>query len=147
MPSIPLDDLESAFEWVSASAPFMNSAFISKTTGQVFYASSAHEMDEPLPEDYEDASLYWSVPHRNDLDLGRTLVFEFVEERLADQLGAVEGYFRRRGAYGRFKDLLERKGLLEAWYEHEREATVSALLAWAAEEGMTVKPGRRSTGA
>jgi hypothetical protein len=147
MPSIRLNDLEDAFQWVSASAPFVNSAFISKTTGGVFYASSEHKMDEPLPEDCEEASLYWAVPHRNDLDLGRALVFEFVEEQLPDQLGAVEGIFRRRGAYGRFKDLLERKGLLDAWYEHERKATVSALLAWAAEEGMPVEPGRRSTAA
>jgi hypothetical protein len=142
-----LDDLEDAFHWVSASAPFMNSALVSTTTGQVFYASSAHEVDEALPEDYEGASLYWSVPHKNDLDLGRTLVFEFVQERLPDQLPAVEGIFRRRGAHGRFKDLLERKGLLETWYEYERKSTVNALLAWAAEEGMPVKPGRGGTGA
>jgi hypothetical protein len=48
----------------------------------------------------------------------------------------VATFFRKRGAYGRFKDLLERKGLLEAWYEYEAQAVEQALRTWSAENGL-----------
>jgi hypothetical protein len=86
----------------------------------------------------EDATLYCAVPHKNDLDLGRNLVFRFVSEYLPEQEHKVEDYFCRRGAYARFKDLLERTGHLEQWYQYEQKATKIALLAWAAEEGLKV---------
>ena len=49
-------------------------------------------------------------------------------------------FFHQRGAYGRFKDLLERKGMLEAWYECEAQAAEQALRAWSAENGLQLKP-------
>jgi hypothetical protein len=137
--SIPFDDLVFAFYWVSVSIPFDNSAFISKSTGQVYYTSSSHDVDDELPDDCEDASWYWTVPHKNDLDLGRSLAFQFVDEYLPDQARAVQDIFHRRSA----KDLFQRKGRLEAWFEYERVATESALLAWAREEGLPVMPPRR----
>lgn len=139
MPVIPYDDLEAALHWVSGAPPFEFEAYISKTTGQVFYASRIVDVEDELPDDYEDASLYWTVPHKQDLNLGKALVFAFADERLAPALAdKVEEIFRRRGAYGRFKDLLEREGRLDEWYAYERQATQAALLAWAADKGMRV---------
>ena len=146
-PSVSLDDLESALEWVSAAGPFENAAFISKTTGQIFYSSSTHETEDELPGDVDDASLYWSVPHKNDLDLGRALAYRYVEERLPEEYRAVQDIFHRRGAYARYKDLLQRSGHLESWYEYERSATESALLAWAEAWGLRVTTQGRRSGA
>jgi hypothetical protein len=143
-PSVTFDDLESALLWVSSAGPFENSALISRTTGQVFYSSRSYDTEDELPEDIDDATLYWSVPHKNDLDLGRDLALRFAAEYLPDEERKVQDYFRRRGAYGRFKALLERAGRLEHWYQYEREATKSALLAWAAEEGLKVTDGAAS---
>ena len=140
-PSVAYDDLESALSWVSSAEPFENNAFISRATGEVFYASSTYEAEDELPEDIDDAALYWSVPHKNDLDLGRNLALQFAAEFLPDHERQVQDYFRRRGAYSRFKDLLERTRRLEQWYQYEREATKVALLAWAAEEGLQVTDG------
>ena len=137
-PSVSLDDLESALQWVSAAGPFDNSAYISKTTGEIFYSSSTHDTEDELPEDVDDASLYWSVPHKNDLDLGRALAYRYVEERLPQEYRTVQEIFHRRGAYARYKDLLLRSGHLESWYEYERSATESAILAWAEECGLRV---------
>ena len=106
------DDLESAFYWVSAAAPFECSAYISKASGEVFFGSSSREMDEELPEDYEDASLYWTVPHKNDLNLGRSLVFEFAEERIPNHFKNIQRIFHQRGAYREFKNLLDQLGML-----------------------------------
>ena len=136
--SISFDALESALLWVSSAGPFENSAFISKDTGQVHITSTTYEPEDELPEDIDDASHYLSVPHKNDLDLGRSLALNFVAERVPQDLDTVQGYFHRRGAYSRFKDLLERRGVLERWYEYERQATKTALLAWAKENVLTV---------
>ena len=137
-PSVNFDDLESALHWVSSAGPFENSAFISKKTGQIYFTSITYDTDDELPEDIEDTASYLSVPHRNDLDLGRSLALNFVEGYVPEDLGTVQGYFHRRGAYGRFKDLMERRGALEKWYEYERQATKTALLIWANEHTLTV---------
>ena len=136
--SISFDDLESALLWVSSAGPFENSAFISKDTGQVHITSTTYEPEDELPEDIDDASHCLSVPHKNDLDLGRSLALNFVADHVPQDLVTVQGYFHRRGAYGRFKDLMERRGVLEKWYEYERQATKTALLAWAKENELTV---------
>ena len=64
------------------------------------------------------------------LDLGKSLVFQFVSENLPGDLDQVERIFRKRGAYSRFKDLLERRNLLEQWYNYETDETSKALRAW-----------------
>lgn len=146
MPTIAFEDLDNAFEWVSAAPPFGNFAYISKTTGQIFFASDMSDGDEDLPDDLEDASLYWSVPHKNDLDLGRELVLSFVDEQMPAKFDEVQGYFGRRGAYARFRDLIEREGKLQDWYEYERVAEEAAMLAWAEQMGLSVAPPVRRSG-
>jgi hypothetical protein len=63
------------------------------------------------------------------LDLGRELVSSFVRQELPEKWDAVRDMFRKRGAYGRFKDLLHSHGALEKWYEFEASATEQALRA------------------
>jgi hypothetical protein len=53
----------------------------------------------------------------------------------------VADFFARRGAYARFKDLLQRRGMLERWYEFEERATDAALLAWCEENGVQLIDG------
>ena len=71
-----------------------------------------------------------AVPHKNDLDLGAQLVFEFVEQRLPEDYGEVRRMFHRRGAYSRYKALLERRGLLQEWHEIENQREEQALRRW-----------------
>ena len=82
------DDIEMAFEYVSSEQPFMHSAYISRKTGQVYYVSELGDSDE-LPDDIDDEDLYVSIPHKNDLDLGRKLVFNFVAESLPSDIDEV----------------------------------------------------------
>ncbi|HEY1394320.1 MAG TPA: hypothetical protein VFV25_13185 [Methylibium sp.] len=112
--TVSLAELMHAFDWVSAAGPFENEAYVSRDTGKIHWASDARELDEELPEDIEDGSLYVAVPHKSDLDLGRSLALRFVEEHMPESHGVVRGYFGRAGAYSRFKDLLERADRLEA---------------------------------
>jgi hypothetical protein len=92
--------------------------------------------EEELLEDVEESAGYVSVPHKKDLDLGRRLVMDFVYRELPGDADTVEGYFHRRGAYSRLKDLLRTRGMLERWYEFEERATDEALRAWAEENGI-----------
>ena len=128
-------DIEDAFLFVSAAPPFEHEAYLNKETGEAYYVSALGDSDE-LPDDLEDNEKYVSVPHKNDLTLGRDLVFDFISADLPSEFGRVRGFFNRAGAYARFKDLLESKGLLEVWYEFERKATETALRAWCKENSI-----------
>ncbi len=58
------------------------------------------------------------------------MVEAFVEEALPDEWNRVAEMFRRKGAYGRFKPLLQDRGALERWYAFEAAATERALKDW-----------------
>jgi hypothetical protein len=135
---VTFETLESALEWSSSAAPFENQALLSRTTGELFLRSLQGEFGEELPDDIEDGTAYVAVPHKNDLDLGRSLVLGFTEENAPTHLRTIESFFRQRGAYAKFKALLERANLLERWYEYEAAATRTALAAWAGDNGFTV---------
>lgn len=144
--NVYLSELLDAFEWVSAAGPFENTAYVSRQTGRIFWDTDTGDLEEELPEDVEDGTLYVCVPHKHDLDLGLRLVFRFVEANAPDAYDQVRGHFSRRGAYARFKDLLERRGLLEAWYSYEQQACEATLREWAESEGLDVVEGQRAEG-
>ena len=83
--------------------------------------------------------MYVQVPSKNEFDLGKPLALKFVAEQPPSSYSAAEEIFRSRGAYGRFKSLLESKGSLEAWYEFEQTSVRAALIEWAENEGFTIK--------
>lgn len=133
---IIFDDLENAFEFVSADLQYMNRAVINRKTGQIFYQSD--DTDEEFPDEI-DSEDYIVVPHKNDLDLGRELVYDFVSKHLAQKYGQVKQMFSRPGAYSQFKDLLLSMGLLEKWYQFENEETKSALLQWCKDVSLEIE--------
>ena len=136
--SVNATDLRGAFEFVSAGSPFENAAYVCRDTGKVFWApvSGLFDAPEPLPEDIDNAERYLAVPHKADLNLGSRLVFDFVDEVIPDDVQTVAGYFQRRGAYGRFKDLQDERGMIEGWYAFEERRTEEALATWCAAHGM-----------
>jgi hypothetical protein len=94
---------------------------------------------DELPEDLDESDDYIDIPHKNDLDLGKALVMDFVHSRCPEEIDRVLSIFRRPGAYGRFKDLLEQKSLLDEWYEFEQQRTRQALLHWCAENSIELE--------
>jgi hypothetical protein len=70
------------------------------------------------------------VPRQAELDLGRRLVLRFAEQELPRDYDTVRDLFRRKGAYARFRRLLESRGALQRWYDYEERATEEALRAW-----------------
>jgi len=134
---ISFDEIENAFMFVSMDQPYMHNAYLCKETGQIFYTSEIGDSDE-LPEDIDDPK-YISIPHRNDLDLGKALVIEFISEFLPEEIERVYSIFRSRGAYSRYKDLLDDKGLLDKWYKFENKRQQAALKEWCVENDIKLK--------
>jgi hypothetical protein len=132
-------DLQFAFEFVSAGGMGENQAFLDKQTGKIHWHSEnlgpVDDEKEELPDDIDDEK-YIEIPHKNELDLGKPLVMAFVREFLPDEFEQVHQIFRRRGAYGRFKSLLVRKGALDRWYDFSAKAEEAALRAWCEENSI-----------
>ena len=131
MVSVKYDDLIEAFEFVSFGGSSEHAAYISLDTGTIYWDTESG--DEELPDDLGDSDRYLAVPHKNDLDLGRDLALRFTAAELPNHCGSVEGFFRRAGAYARFKDLLEAQGRLDAWYLFEAVEAEVALKDWCRE--------------
>jgi hypothetical protein len=139
MVAVKYDDLSLAFEFVSAAPGWEHHAYISLDTGRVYWTSELDPFEEEkLPEDLESSDRYIAVPHKKELDLGVQLALQFAAEKMPNHYQQAEGFFRRRGAYARFKELLESEGMLDAWYKFEAEAEETAIREWCDENGVEI---------
>lgn len=136
--AIPFDDLQSAFNFVSAGAPYERNAYIAKATGEVFHAAQIYDAYKRIPPDVDDDERYWSVPHRQDLDLGGHLELKFVQEHMPAQFAIAQEFFQRRGAHTKFHDLVAKEGKEALWRQYEHDATEKALRQWACQEGLAL---------
>ena len=138
MVSVKYEDLSAAFDFVSLAAPMEHHAYISMDTGTIYWISEMNPLEEEVPEDLEASDRYIAIPHKNDLDLGSELARRFTAEELPDQYTRVEEFFRHRGAYARFKELLASEDCLDKWYAFEAESTERALRNWCIENEIDV---------
>jgi hypothetical protein len=58
----------------------------------------------------------------------------------------VAQFFRHRGAYARFKELLASEGILETWYAFEAESTERALRDWCTANDISVMGNEEQSG-
>jgi hypothetical protein len=126
---VEFKDILEAFEFVSFGSMYEHQAFLDTNTGKIYYHSEfGDDMDE-LPEDIDDER-FIEIPHKNELDLGKKLVLEFAYLYLSDEVGRIQAMYDRKGAYSKYKALLEQKGMLERWYEFESKEQEKALREW-----------------
>ncbi len=135
---VKLDALEDALLFLGGGDMYGNAAWVCRETGEVLCHSDEFDEFGPLPEDIEDEDRYLPVPDQRDLELGKPLALEFACTQLPDCYEQVREVFSHRGAYARFKDLLEHHQSLDAWYQWEAEQTRQALRAWCADNGITL---------
>jgi hypothetical protein len=128
-------ELQDAFEFVSFGAPRENEAYLDRQSGKIYCHSEYGDFDEELPDDIDDAK-YIAIPDKRELDLGKPLVLDFVSQFLPEDYDEVRRIFSRKGAYGRYKALLERRGALDRWYDFSNKAEEAALREWCAENGI-----------
>jgi hypothetical protein len=135
--SVSFSDLEFAFDFVSSAGPGENQAVLDRQSGRIYYHSEflGDMEEEEFPDDIDDER-YIEIPHKNELDLGTALVFGFVRRFLPDDYDEVRSDFRRRGAYGRFKALLARRGTIDRWHDFSSKAEEAALREWCADNAI-----------
>jgi hypothetical protein len=134
---VEFKDILEAFEFVSFGSMYEHQAFLDTSTGKIYYHSAYGDDLDELPEDRDDKR-FIEIPHKNELDLGKKLVLEFAYRYLPDEVGRIQTMFDRKGAYSRYKALLEQKGLLERWYEFESKEQEKALRGWCGANSITV---------
>jgi len=127
-------EVESAVEFMSDELGGANLAVYDRMTDKFLYRSDYSDIDE-IPEDTDDER-YVEVPNKRDLDLGRDLVFRFVEQAMPEDKDLVYGFFRHPGAYSNFKNLLNRRNQLEQWFDFENAAMREAIEQWCKENGI-----------
>lgn len=139
-------DIEDAMMFVSSSGYGENSAILEKSTGKIYYQSACGDLDEfeEFKDEY-DPDIHIAIPHKNNLDLGNNLVFEFVEKLMPDEYERVHKIFRGRGAYSRYKEFLDSKGILQEWYDFENQREQSALILWCEKNEIDITESRTSS--
>ena len=142
MVAVKYNELSEAFDFVSFAAPMEHQAYVDRTTGKIYWVSDA--IEDEVPEDLDASDQYIAIPHKNELDLGASLALQFAAEALPDHYQRIEDFFRHRGAYARFKDLLAEAGRLEEWYAFEAQRTHVALRRWCEENDVTITDADKS---
>ena len=127
---VSFKDILEALEFVSAGGMGEHQAFLCKQSGRVDWHSEFSDELDKLPDDIEDSEKYVPIPDKRELDLGKPLALEFARQFLPSDIDKVRQIFSGRGAYAKFKNLLDRRGVLDQWYEFEAEVEEKALRMW-----------------
>lgn len=130
--SVNWEDLLHAFEFASLGQPHEHEAILCRKSGKFLWLTDVEEDIEAWPDDADDKEKYLAIPHKKELDLGKPLALEFARQFLPDQYNEVRRIFENRGAYARFRDLLQRNKALDRWYDFENKASEAALREWCA---------------
>ncbi len=135
--NIKFSDVLDLFELVNFGSEFDHEGYICKSSGKTYFYSELGDNEEELPDDINDEK-YLAIPHKNELNLGINLAFDFVQEYLPTEYDNVRSIFRRKGAYARFKSLLENTGKIEEWYKFEAKRTEQAVRDWCSEQDIDI---------
>ena len=136
--SIKFNDVLDLFELVNFGSPFEHKGYICITSGKTYFYSEFGDNEEELPDDIDDDEKYLAIPYKNELELGRNLAFDFIQEYLPSENENVSSIFRRKGAYSSFKSLLENAKKIEEWYTFEAKHTEQALREWCSEQNIKI---------
>src|SRR4051794_3766995 len=132
---VSFKEILEAFEFAATDGGMFgeHTALLCRHTGKIYlnieYADDP-ELNDELPEDFENEEKYIAIPNKRELDLGKPLVLAFAREILPDDFDEVRYIFSKRGAYQKFKSLLARRNAIDRWHEFESKATEQALRDW-----------------
>ena len=127
---VSMKDIQEAFEFVCAGGGGEHQAFLCKQSGKLYCHSALCDDLDILPDDIDDSEKFIPIPDKRELHLGKPLALDFARQFLPGDFDDVRQFFSRRGAYARFKELLDRRGALDQWYDFEAKAEERALRMW-----------------
>ena len=137
---IELEKVFSLFCDVGMSEPKFFIPYINPVTNEADYLPASDSgatdgYDEEELEELEARILndpnWLQLPDRRDLGLGSRLALQFAEEYLKPaDCDSVYIFFRHRGAYSKFRALLDRLEMTDKWYQFQNDAIRNALKEW-----------------
>jgi Uncharacterised protein family (UPF0158) len=136
--AVRFQDILDAVEAVSSGHLGENSAWLCKQSGRIYWQFANDDEPEELPDDVDDGEKYIQIPDKRELDLGKPLALAFADEFLPEDFHKVRQIFSRRGAYGRFNDLLDYRRMRQQWFDYRDKAEMEAVRAWCAENSIEV---------
>jgi len=139
--AVSLDELIAAMLFVSNAYSMDAAAYLHRSSGRIYWQSTealVSELydDEKLPEDFETSPEYLQIPNKRTLDVGKALVFAFVDGFMPHAYAEAAAIFRKPGAYGRFRNLLENHGLLDRWRQFQDAGEKEAMRNWCRDNGV-----------
>ena len=134
MAVVNADELENAMILMDGTVGA--EAWVCRETGTVHMRADMLDLPEPVPDDVDDEDKYVPVPGLKELDLGQALVFDFVDEHIPDAENEVRQFFRRSGAYRRFSNFVDDRGLTDRWHAFRDERTQAAMREWCEDNGL-----------
>ena len=144
--TVDATELSDAVDFASIDGSSGNEAFIELQTGKIYVRSAQAGMqDDGFPEDIDDPDQYLPVPSTRDLGLGSRVALAFAAEEMPGDYDIVSDIFRQRGAFRRFKILLDQRDKLERWYEYQEQAKEEALADWCEANGIEMDLARPET--
>ena len=135
---LTIQELEEAYDMAQSDMDiYQIYIFISRSTREICFLSDVDEdIDEAEIERLDNDDNFVAIPDKIELDLGKSVVWEFVNREIPQFRQKVERFFKRPGAYSIFKSFLEDLNLLDKWYKFEENSTRDALLRWARENNI-----------
>ncbi len=130
---IDLSELAIAIDYVACGGE----VYVDPELGDIHYISDCGDIE--VPDDIDTNDKYIDVPSKQDFDLSRTLVLDFTEKMIPDELERIYDIFRSQGAYSRFKAILHERNLTEKWYDFENKAVEEKLIEWCKENSIQYK--------
>lgn len=117
-------------------------AFVRTDADGIVYVPSSMIADEEQRQaaydEMDEEGTWISFPDASELRLGKDMALRYAERFLSDNdYERVVDIFYRRGAFRRFKDLLDERGKLEEWYAFEEISELAALKEWLTEKDIT----------
>ncbi|MEC9486929.1 MAG: hypothetical protein UMU76_05460 [Prosthecochloris sp.] len=125
-----------AFEFVSSDEEGENFAWVCRDTGEIVYFSEKLGLDERRGQDIHSGNCF-PVPHREALELGRELAFDFIDEVLPGDYAEVRDIFADpEASRSRFRDMLAARGRLDDWKDYEADRISDVLRQWCEARGI-----------
>ncbi|MCX7098170.1 MAG: UPF0158 family protein [Methylococcales bacterium] len=136
--TISLSNIRDAIDFISADPSGDSTAFVSLATGNIIYHSCYMDDEdvEALPDDIADTSKYCKLPDVKDLNLGIGLVYGFINHYRPSAREEIRAMFKKRGAYAKFSNWLERHNLTDNWHRFREETSNNVVAEWCVVNGI-----------
>ena len=140
MATFKFTNIDASFEKVSSSREGETTIVLNNDTGEILCRSKATGEDQIGELEYtRSPGTFVQVPHKNDLDLGANMVLEFAEHFMPEDYYKIRSIFKTRGAYRKFKVILDQKRMLQAWEDFESKTLENALRKWCKGKGIQLE--------